>query len=163
VVQLSHLLGAPCDSFVELATSTQEPRKLGLEAVETRGSVQEAIVANCGTHSMPGCDSCTGTGAGCPDTLSSLQSVCQAHRMEMCAPYNSMCTANGEALSHFCTNRGGAFDPPMRMYFHKGVPSHLGESSARARAGHGVGCGSVTLVQHPCTTACALVAGRRDK
>lgn len=71
---------------------------------------------------MPGCEDCTEEGVGCPNTLETLQSVCNAHAMEMCTGYNSMCSVNGDAMGHFCGSRGGTFDPPMRMYFHKGEP-----------------------------------------
>jgi hypothetical protein len=91
--------------------------------MECWSALQTAIVANCATHSMPGCSGCTGTGMNCPNTLESLQSVCQSHRMEMCAQYNAMCTAAGSGLGHFCTSQNAKYDPPMRMYFHKGVKS----------------------------------------
>jgi hypothetical protein len=70
---------------------------------------------------MPGCDTCTAEGNGCPDTLEALQSVCNAHAMEMCGNYNHMCSVNGMAMEYFCGSRSGTFDPPMRMYFHKGL------------------------------------------
>ena len=88
--------------------------------------VQVQIVENCGTHSMPGCDECTSTGLQCANTLRSLQTVCNAHRMEMCTQYNAMCAAAGSGLDHFCAAPAGTFDPPMRMYFHNGAapPPH---------------------------------------
>lgn len=87
--------------------------------------VQMMIVENCGTHNMPGCNECTGESNLCPNTLESLQRVCNAHAMEMCAGYNSMCAVNGNDMEYFCGNRGGQFDPPMRMYFHNGATSIL--------------------------------------
>jgi hypothetical protein len=70
---------------------------------------------------MPGCESCTAEGTACPDTLATLQQVCHGMEMEMCSEYNSMCAVNGDAMEYFCSNRGGTFDPPMRMYFHTGT------------------------------------------
>lgn len=86
-----------------------------------RAAVQMQIIENCGTHSMPGCEDCTAEANDCPNTLETLQSVCNAHSMEMCSEYNTMCSVNGDSMSHFCGSRGGTFDPPMRMYFHKGA------------------------------------------
>eukprot|EP00892_Ulva_mutabilis_P009424 jgi/Ulvmu1/6854/UM031_0059.1 len=100
---------AQCD------TQPGVPRLVGT----TRTQVQ--IVENCGTHSMPGCEDCTSTGMQCANTLRSLQTVCNAHRMEMCAQYNAMCGAAGPDLDHFCAAPAGTFDPPMRMYFHNGI------------------------------------------
>ena len=81
------------------------------------------IVDSCNDHSMPGCDECTSEGPGCPTTLRTAATVCNAHDMDHCAMFNEMCDAAGDGLQVFCdpSSDQASYDPPMRMYFHKGA------------------------------------------
>ena len=68
----------------------------------TATDVQQVVVTTCGEMSMPGCDTCTGEGNDCPDTLKSLSTVCLSTRMEECADFYSMCDTSGDGLALFC-------------------------------------------------------------
>ena len=111
----------PLRALTTKAPPQQQNPSLDPSHPSPRRAVQEAVLASCADHNMPGCETCTAEFDECPDTLAALSRVCLAHRMEACAQFYTMCDSAGADLAHFCDSRTASYDPPMRMYFHNGA------------------------------------------
>lgn len=80
----------------------------------------DAVLEMCGSHSMPGCSTCTSRKA-CADPLGTLSQVCLGMPgMAQCAQFTAMCTADagGETFTTLCGDDGSGGPPPMKMYLH---------------------------------------------
>lgn len=70
----------------------------------TTKQARDAISAMCGSHSMEGCATCTGTGyAQCPKPLESLANICWGmSAMEGCTPFFDMCSGLENSFPSIC-------------------------------------------------------------
>lgn len=109
-----------------------------LPGAPTTAQAREAVLAMCGSHSMPGCDTCTAR--SCPHPAEVLSQVCLGMPgMAQCAQFVRMCSGAGAADTFTALCGGGDTGalPPMKMWMHAGmhdillfkewVPSNGGE------------------------------------
>eukprot|EP00892_Ulva_mutabilis_P009425 jgi/Ulvmu1/6855/UM031_0060.1 len=76
----------------------------GIPGMVNTNPTVEGIASACEGENLPGCANCTsGSTINCPDTLESLNALCQADPTKVvCAERAAMCVATGDNLSIFC-------------------------------------------------------------